>query len=83
MGKIRKKEEFLKKADIKIVKIDEQQFAFERYDETNKILVIASRTHRVSKVIVPQEYKNAEVIFHTEGSNDNILALFGAIVFKK
>ncbi len=83
LGKIRKQEQFLRKAELKIVKIDHEQFIFERYDENNKILVIVSRTHHVSKVNLPEEYKDAKVIFKIKGSNEQQLAPFGAIVFKK
>lgn len=83
LGKIRKQEQFLRKAELKIVKIDHEQFVFERYDENNKILVIVSRTHHVSKVNLPEEYKDAKVIFHIKGSNEQQLAPFGAIAYKK
>ena len=83
LGKIRKQEQFLRKAELKIVKIDHEQFVFERYDDNNKILVIASRTHNSTQVNLPEEYKNARVIFKIKGSNEQQLAPFGAIAFKK
>lgn len=82
--KARKQEEFLRTADARIVKIDPEQFVFERYDDDgNKILVIASRTHHETKVDVPEEYKDAKVIFNIKGSNTQKLAPYGAIVLKK
>lgn len=83
IGKIRKQEQFLRKAEFKIVKIDQEQFVFERYDENEKILVIASRTHHACKVNLPEAYKDAEVIFNIKGSNKQQLAPFGAIAIKK
>lgn len=83
IGKIRKQEQFLRKAEIRIVKIDYEQFVFERYDKNNKILVIASRTHQPSKVDLPEEYKNAEEIFCVNGSSKQQLTPFGAIAIKK
>ena len=83
LGKIRKQEQFLRKAELKIVKIDHEQFVFERYDENNKILVIASRTHNSTQVNLPEEYKNTKVIFKIKGSDEQQLAPFGAIAFKK
>lgn len=82
IGKVRKQEQFLKKAEIKIVKIENEQIAFERYDENNKILVIASRTHQVSEVNLPVEYKDAKLLFCIKGSNKQQLAPFGAIAIK-
>lgn len=82
--KARKQEEFLRTADFRLVKIDAEQFVFERYDdEGNKILVISSRTHHETQVDVPKEYKDAKVIFNIKGSNTQKLAPYGAIVLKK
>ena len=82
--KARKQEEFLRTADFRLIKIDPEQFVFERYDDDgNKILVIASRTHHETKVDVLKEYKDAKMIFNIKGSNTQKLAPYGAIVLKK
>ena len=81
--KIRKQEQFLKKAEIKIIKIDEEQFVYERYDENEKILVATSRTHRISKLNLPKEYENAKILFKIKESNKQWLSPFGAIAIKK
>lgn len=83
IGKIRKKEQFMRKAEIKILKIDHQQFVFERYDENHKILVMVSRTHKETRVELPEEYKKAEMIFNLKGCNTEKLSPYGAIVLKK
>ena len=83
LGKIRQREKFLKNAEIRILKIDHEQFVFERYDKNDKILVVASRTHRTTKVDLPEEYKIAEILFKVQGSNKKQLSSFGAIVIKK
>ena len=83
IGKVRKQELFLRKAEIKIVKIDDEQFIYERYDKKHKILVAASRTHRKSNLNLPDEYKNAEIIFKIKESNKQQLSPFGAIAIKK
>ena len=83
IGKIREQEQFLRTADIKVVKIDHEQFVFERYDDSNKILVIVSRTHHASNVNVPEEYKDSEIVLCINGSNKKTLAPFGAIALKK
>ena len=83
LGKTRQREKFLKNAEIKILRIDHEQFVFERYDKNDKILVVASRTHRTTKVDLPEEYKNAERLFKVKGSNKQQLSSFGAIVIKK
>lgn len=81
--KVRKQEQFLKKAEIKIIKIDEEQFIYERYDENEKILVATSRTHRKSKLNLPKEYKDAKILFKIKESNKQWLTPFGAIAIKK
>lgn len=83
IGKMRKEQQFLRTAELRIVKLDNEKFAFERYDEKNKILVIASRTHHSINVNIPQEYKDAEIVFCIKGSNEQNLAPYGAIALKK
>ena len=45
--------------------------------------MVASRTHRTTKVDLPEEYKIAEILFKVQGSNKKQLSSFGAIVIKK
>ncbi len=82
IGKVRKNEVFLKKADMRVMKIEPAQFAYERFDEHNQIVVITSRTHHITNVSLPNEYKNAKLIFSTKGSGKEQLQPYGAIVLK-
>lgn len=81
-GKVRKKFNFLKTAEMEVIKIDEKQIVFERYDDNNRIIVIASRTHHYTAVELPEEYKNAEVVYKLKGCNKIALAPYGAIALK-
>ena len=81
--KSRKSEEFLRKADVRIIRIDENQFVYERYDDNNKVLVITSRVNNETEIELPKEYENAKVVFSIDGSDKNTLAPYGAIVLKK
>lgn len=81
--KSRKKEDFLRKADMRIVSISQNQFVFERYDDNEKIIVIASRVGYETKNAIPEEYENAKTVFSIEGSSIKALAPYGAIVLKK
>lgn len=81
--KSRKNEEFLKKADIKVKKINHEQFVFERYDQNERVLVIASRANKETQFAIPEEYENAKIVFSTEGNGYTTLAPYGAIVLKK
>jgi len=81
--KSRKSEKFLRKADVRVLKIDENQFVYERYDDNNKIIVITSRVNHETEIVLPEEYENAKIVFSIEGSSKNTLAPYGAIVLKK
>lgn len=80
---IRKKEEFLKRAEIRIIKLDGEQFIFERFDNTNGILVAVSRTHKKTELELPNEYENAEFLLEKKDCSKTSLAPFGAIVLKR
>lgn len=81
--KSRKSEEFLRKADMRILEISQEHFVFERYDDNDKAIVIASRVDYETEIAIPDEYENAKVVFSTEGNAKNTLAPYGAIVLKK
>lgn len=82
--KSRKSEEFLKKADMRIIEIDQDQFVFKRYDDNEQAIVIVSRVDHETKIAIPKEYENAKVVFSIgENSKNKSLAPYGAIVLKK
>lgn len=83
LGKIRKQEQFLRTAEFRKIKIDHDQFVFERYNENESILVFVSRTHLSTKVDLPQEYKNAKIVFALKGCTKEQLQPYGAIAVKK
>ena len=69
-------------AETDVLKIDGNQIMYERYDDENRILVIASRTHHHTAVELPEEYKNAEIICKLKGCNKVALVPYGAIALK-
>lgn len=79
----RKNEDFLRNADFRIIKLDGEQFIFERYDNTNRILVAVSRTHKKTELELPEEYKNAQILLERKNCSITSLAPFGAIVLKR
>lgn len=78
---IRKKETFLKTADWRIILIDSEKFMFERTLEEEKIFVAVNRTHNVISYQVPDEYKNAKIIFSLRGAKRQ-LEPYGAVALK-
>ena len=73
----------MRKAAFRIVKIDEESFAFERYDDSNKLLVAISRVNKTVKLDLPEEYANAEILLKKKNCSTTSLAPYGAIVLKK
>ena len=82
LGKIRKKEQFLRTAEFRKIKIDHEQFVFERYNDKESIIVYVSRTHNISLVNLPEKYKDGEIIFKLKGCNKEKLQPYGAIAVK-
>lgn len=81
--KSRKSEEFLRKADVRILEISTEHLVFERYDDNNKAIVIASRVAYPTEISIPAEYKDGKIVFSIEGSSEEKLTPYGAIVIKK
>lgn len=81
--KSRKSEEFFKKADMRVIRIHKDQLVFERYDDNEQAIVIASRVDRETQIAIPKEYENAKVVFSIGANSKNTLAPYGAIVLKK
>lgn len=83
LGKIRKENQFLRTAEQKIVKIDHEHFVFERYNKNESIMVIVSRTHYITKVDLPEEYRDGEVVARLKSCTKQELSPFGAIAIRK
>lgn len=81
--KSRKSEEFLRKAEVRVLQINENQFVYERYDDNNQIIVVVSRVNYETQIALPKDYENARIVFCIEGSSKDVLAPYGAIVLKK
>ena len=82
LGKIRKEQVFLRTAEFRVIKITEQQFVFERYNKNEKMIVVVSRTHNITNVMLPDKYKNAKVVFGLKGCTKEQLKPYGAIALK-
>lgn len=83
LGKIRKENQFLRTAEQKIVKIDHEHFVFERYNKNESIMVIVSRTHHITKVDLPEEYRDGDVVARLKSCTKQELSPFGAIAIRK
>lgn len=83
MLKVRKSEEFLKRASFRTLKLDSEQFIFERFDENDSVLVALSRTHMKTTLKLPEEYANSKILLQKKSCTKTSLEPFGAIVLKK
>ena len=82
--KARIENEFLRTAELNIVKIDSEKFVFERYNENEKILIFVSRTHHYIEIDIPKEYTHSKIIAKVNGYDDKKkLSPYGGIAIKK
>ena len=79
--RIRNREECLKTADWNVISIDYEKFIFERTCESQKILVVVSRSHMAIEYSIPEAYENSEILFALHGGR-NTLGPYGAIALK-
>lgn len=82
-GEIRKNEAFLKKANFKILDITNEYFSFERYDNSNRIVIFVSRVNYPVKLNLYKDYSNFIIIFKMKQCSKNMLSSYGAIALKK
>lgn len=85
IGNIRVNQEFLKRADIDLLKINREYVMFERVNGDDKALIAVNRTDTPQNIDIPKEYEDSERIFsHNETINlQHGLAPYGALVLKK
>lgn len=83
IGKIRKKEAFLKTAETEIKDINENCFVYERYNNDEKMLIAISRIGEECEFSLPNEYKTPSKIYTLNKSKPGYLKPHGAIAIKK
>ncbi len=81
--RIKEEYEFLKKAETKVLSVDENIFMYERYNEDNSLLVITSRTHHEKNLILPSIFNDYKLLWHLPNCKNNYLTSYGAIILKK
>lgn len=79
---IRVNEDFLKKADLNMLKINRDYLIFERVAGEEKALVAINRTDEDKEFEVPNEYKNDNKIYTLKKSGYGHLGPYGAVVLK-
>ena len=80
IGKIRKDNIFLKEAELKVLDINDRYFMYERYNDSDKLLVCTNRSNEEIPINVPREYQSK--VLSLKKSNDRLLTPYGGIVMK-
>ena len=83
MGNIRKKEQFLKTADIDVFDINDRFILFERKAPEVDALVAINRTEEPIPTPLPEKYYNIDTIYPLGLSNTRSIDSHGGIVLKK
>lgn len=83
LGKIRKEEPFLEKADFRVRELNPNYFMFERILNKDKALITVNRTNQNGHFIVPPEYEGADKVYTLKKSKPSELAPYGAVAIKK
>ena len=77
IGGIRKTEQFLRKADMNIVDINNDYFMFERTSNDGDALVTINRTPDEKKILIPDKYRNNDKVYRLKKSSKTILSPYG------
>lgn len=72
-----------KTPDFHIVKIDENQFVFERFDSEKSVLVAINRKNEEVKFELPKEYENSKILASKENCSKEVLSPYGMIILLK
>ncbi len=81
LGKIKCQHSFLIEADFKEICLNENIFAFERYDEHNKILVVVNRSDKDVPIDFVDNYENGYEILFSENASNDLICKYGIIIF--
>ena len=82
IGNIRINEEFLKRADLSMLKVTRDVLMFERSKDEEKALVVVNRTDSEKDFDVPVEYQEKEAVYTLKKSRPGCLGPYGAVVIK-
>ena len=74
--------DFLRYADCNVLKIDQEQFAYERVSDDRRFIVVVSRSHHESLVTIDAGYDVKDIIFKVGASDEKKLAPYGAVVLE-
>lgn len=89
LGKVRRKNDFLSSANMRIIEANENVFIFERFVENGQndvknekkgILVAVNRSENNEKIEIPNEYINGRSLFEENVSKNDIISKYGILI---
>lgn len=83
LGNIRKKEQFLKKADLDVYDINDRFILFERQSSEADALIAINRTGDRIATPIPEKYYNINTLYPLGHSDTSSIDSHGALVLKK
>ena len=83
IGKIREKEQFLETADLEVIDITNEYFIFKRFSDLEEMLILVSRADYEVKIVLPNDYRNIDVLYRLKKSDKYNLDAYGAVALKK
>ena len=83
IGLVRKNEEFMREADLKIHDVNVNYMTFERISKEERAFVIVNRTPYEHAFIVPEEYKDATTVYTLKKSKPGLVGPYGGVAIMK
>ena len=83
LGRYRKSQPFLRKADSNIIELRSDLVTFERIKNDEKLFVAVNNSREDKEIYIPEEYRDGKKILTLKKSNKEILHPYGGIVIKK
>ena len=83
LGRYRKSQPFLRKADSNIIELRSDLVTFERIKNDEKVFVAVNNSREDKEIYIPEEYRDGKKILTLKKSNKEILHPYGGIVIKK
>ena len=83
IGAIRRKEDFMYEAELKVHDVNVNYMAFERILGEEKAFVVVNRTGEEHQFIVPEDYRDSDKIYTLKKSKPGVISPYGGVVIKK
>ncbi len=83
LGNARKREQFLREADLKMLEITDNHIMFERNGDDASALVAVNRTGEESRIILPSNFDSYDRVYSLNDSNEKKINPYGGITLVK